>query len=177
MKPSDSNIQSNSNQTIPSGSLDLPAHQEIHQLIYVSFAVRDFDQEDLKSILETSRKHNALHDITGLLLCSNRNIVQILEGSKEAVRDLFDRIRVDPRHHKVTLLSFEKVNEREFERWTMGFKRVDPERFEHDLPDFTDIVERKNLNFELLSGLSIRVGFVLKRFSQMNRLDDLKSTG
>jgi hypothetical protein len=148
---------------------------EIHQLVYVSFAVRDFDHEDLKSILETSRKYNAQHEISGLLLYSNRNIIQILEGQKEAVRDLFEKIRVDSRHQKVTLLSFEKATKRDFKEWAMGFKRVEAERFNQELPNFTDIVERKNLNFELLSGLSIKVSFILNRFSQMNRLDDLKS--
>ena len=55
----------------------------------------------------------------------------------------------------------------------MGYKRIQFSEFDEEFPGFTDIVERKKVNLDILTGLSIKVGFVLNRFSQMNRLDDL----
>jgi hypothetical protein len=149
------------------------AGQAVYQLIYMSLAVDDFDQEMLHSILDQARPKNAELGITGLLLYSKKQIVQILEGPEDVVAKLFETIRKDKRHHHVTQLSFCEVPKRDFADWAMGFKRITAEDFNSEFPGFTDIVERKNINMDLLSGLSIRVGFVLKKFSQQNRLEDL----
>lgn len=146
---------------------------DFHQLVYVSIATRDFDQDDLRDILEVSRKNNAEQGITGLLLYSNRNIVQVLAGARENLEQLFEKIRRDSRHRQVTLLSFDPAPERKFKDWSMGYKRIEFSEFNGEFPGFTDIVERKKVNLDILTGLSIKVAFVLNRFSQMNRLDDL----
>jgi hypothetical protein len=146
---------------------------DLHQLVYVSIATRDFDENDLRDILQVSRKNNAEQGITGLLLISKRNIVQVLEGAKEPLKQLLEKIRRDPRHRQVTILSFDPAPKRSFKDWSMGYKRIEVSEFEAEFPGFTDIVERKKVNLDILSGLSIKVSFVLNRFSQMNRLDDL----
>jgi hypothetical protein len=169
MNFSDTKRLSKADSAPQAGSKDLT-----YQLVYVSIAKNKFSQQNLESILETSRKYNPTHQITGLLLYSNGNVLQILEGAKNDVHDLYERIQVDPRHHKVKMLSFLKVPKRDFSDWSMGFKRIDEATFNREIPNFSDIIERKSLNLETLAGFSIRVGFLLKNFSLMNRLDDLK---
>jgi len=94
--------------------------------------------EELSSILEDSRQWNYDHGITGMLLYvegifasfEKRNIesstsgrfMQILEGSKDEVENIFNKIKQDPRHFNVTTLQNAPSPDRYFEFWQMGFK-------------------------------------------------------
>ena len=44
----------------------------------------------------------------------------VLEGGRDAVSALYNRIAQDPRHHDVALLSYEEIGERSFSSWSMG---------------------------------------------------------
>lgn len=69
-----------------------------HSISYVSTAQSNLSAEHLENLLEnTVIKNNAL-DISGILICSEGNFFQLLEGEKEKVNDLFDRIKEDTRH-------------------------------------------------------------------------------
>ncbi len=77
------------------------------------------------SILESSRKNNAKLGITGVLLTTGTIFVQLLEGGREEVSKLYNRIIVDPRHKDVVLLVYEEITERRFEGWSMGQANMD----------------------------------------------------
>lgn len=96
------------------------------QLIYLSDLVPGLEHE-LPAILTTSVRRNAQDGITGMLLYSGGNIMQVLEGSEEVVRATYDRIGKDPRHRNIVLLSDDEISERSFGGWSMGFKQLDPE--------------------------------------------------
>lgn len=92
------------------------------QLVYVSSATAPFSREELKEILLNSRDTNNQMDVTGLLLYNDGNIIQVLEGEEAAVREIFDRIAKDPRHHDVTVLVEVPITERSFADWSMGYR-------------------------------------------------------
>ena len=94
------------------------------QLIYVSSAKQELSDAELDKILESSSHHNAGQQVTGMLLYSFGNFMQVLEGPAEAVDAAYNRICADPRHHHIFLLSREEIRERHFEKWHMGFHRV-----------------------------------------------------
>lgn len=98
------------------------------QLIYVS-DLRDKNQDEgeLSNILESAVRHNTEDDITGMLLYSDGNFLQVLEGNKEAVQKTYDRIHLDPRHKNILLLTEEEVDERHFTNWSMGYRRLGKE--------------------------------------------------
>lgn len=95
------------------------------RLMYASRATAGVDQEELHAILRRSRTANAREGVTGALcLCTTgRLFIQVLEGGREAVSRLYNRIVADPRHAEVTLLLYEEIAERRFAGWAMG--RVD----------------------------------------------------
>jgi hypothetical protein len=97
----------------------------MYALIYVSSAVRLLSEQALSELLEKSRKHNAALGITGLLLYKDGNFMQMIEGPKEAVLELLGRIEKDQRHRGVIVLFSEDQPKREFEDWSMGFKRLE----------------------------------------------------
>jgi hypothetical protein len=92
------------------------------RLMYASRAREGLDAEESAAILRQSRANNPRQGITGVLcLCPAGPIfIQALEGGREAVNALYNRIVRDPRHHDVTLLRYEDISERRFAGWSMG---------------------------------------------------------
>lgn len=72
-----------------------------HSISYISTAQSNLSAEHLENLLEDiALKNNAL-DISGILLCSEGNFFQLMEGEKEKVQDLFSRIKEDSRHNNL----------------------------------------------------------------------------
>ena len=78
-------------------------------------------EREIRSILAASRIRNQANGITGALLFTSLGFAQVLEGRREAVESLFERIGADPRHSDVTVLSFTPAERRSFPDWSMGF--------------------------------------------------------
>lgn len=96
------------------------------QLLYVSDMVGD-DEGQLAAILASAVRHNTSNGITGMLLYSGGNFLQVLEGARDAVQATYQRICLDPRHHNATLLLEQQVPQRHFADWRMGFRQLKPE--------------------------------------------------
>ncbi|NBV23906.1 MAG: BLUF domain-containing protein [Proteobacteria bacterium] len=122
-------------------------HAPCIQLVYVSAATAAFSQADLRELLTKARPTNSKLHISGLLLYHNRSFFQILEGPEEPVLSLYARIGKDKRHQNVLLLSKRKVEERNFEAWSMGF--VDMDRVATKLPGFIKLLEAKSSFLDL----------------------------
>ncbi len=74
----------------------------------------------LDNILNQSRTNNPALGITGLLCVSDDLFIQVLEGGRDEVCELFNAIVRDPRHTHVRLLDYAEIDERMFGNWTMG---------------------------------------------------------
>ena len=91
-------------------------------LVYVSVAAENISKNELLEILEKSRPANAEAGITGMLLYKDGNFMQALEGEEPAVRELYARIRRDPRHLGIVTLVEGQREDRCFGDWSMGFQ-------------------------------------------------------
>jgi hypothetical protein len=91
-------------------------------LLYASRTESEIDEALVNSILEQSRTYNLEHGITGILCAySPGNVfLQLLEGSRTAVNQLYGNIVRDPRHTDVTVLHYSEIQERRFASWRMG---------------------------------------------------------
>lgn len=92
------------------------------RLLYASRAVEPISDKLIESILQSSRKNNPQHGISGVL-CSHSvgNVfLQVLEGGRPAVNQLYGNIVRDRRHQDVTLLHFDEIRQRRFSGWRMG---------------------------------------------------------
>jgi len=90
------------------------------RLLYASRAVATTSAAMLDGILEQSRKNNPAQGITGLLCVSGDVFIQLLEGGRDEVCELYNAIARDDRHQQVRLLSYQEIAERNFGAWTMG---------------------------------------------------------
>jgi hypothetical protein len=90
------------------------------RLLYASRANAAVTHEIIDSILQASRKHNPELGITGVLCHGGDVYMQVLEGGRPAVNQLYNTIVRDERHHDIALLHYQEVSERKFAGWTMG---------------------------------------------------------
>lgn len=88
--------------------------------LYASRAVTPLDPARVDSIIAQSHRNNPPLGITGLLCVVDGIFVQVLEGGRDAVSDLFNTIIRDDRHHSVRILSYLEISERRFGNWNMG---------------------------------------------------------
>lgn len=93
--------------------------------LYASRAAQPLTGALLDGILDQSRHNNPGLGITGLLCVSGGVFIQVIEGGRDEVCDLFNAIVRDDRHQNVRLLIYEEIRERQFANWTMGQVNID----------------------------------------------------
>lgn len=102
-----------------------PAETDLFRLVYYSRnAIFGLDEEvtgSVASILTRSQANNAVDEVTGALMFTDGYFAQVLEGRREAVERVFERIQLDDRHSDVQLLAFSPANARVFPNWAMAF--------------------------------------------------------
>jgi hypothetical protein len=99
------------------------------RLLYASRAAETVTPELVESILRQSHEHNPKLGITGVLCYGGDVYMQVLEGGRTAVNDLYNTIVRDSRHREVMLLQYHEIAERRFAGWTMGhvnLKKTNP---------------------------------------------------
>jgi hypothetical protein len=95
-----------------------------YYLVYVSAAKRLLSASELDEMLTSFRAKNAALSITGALLYGEGNFIQVIEGERDTVEDLFGVIVEDPRHTQVLVLLRGRTSEPQFVDWSMAFRDV-----------------------------------------------------
>ncbi|NEX20058.1 BLUF domain-containing protein [Thiorhodococcus mannitoliphagus] len=91
------------------------------RLIYRSTCTDKFmANEELRDLVEKSAENNRKLSVTGLLVLSGDQFLQVLEGPVAAVNDLYAHIVQDSRHHHPRLISYEPTEEIYFDDWGMS---------------------------------------------------------
>lgn len=91
----------------------------MRQLLYVSSRPVRIPAS-VGAILMQSQRNNQAAGVTGLLYTDGDRFLQVLEGENDAVAATFARIKADPRHHAVVILSDRAIEAREFGHWAMA---------------------------------------------------------
>lgn len=111
----------------------------LHEIVYVSLASRDMAPEELALLLEKARAHNASVGVTGMMVYQRREFMQLLEGERDVVEALYDRIASDPRHLQLRKIWDGPIDERGFSDWGMAF--LAPERLDlQNRPGYRDLI-------------------------------------
>ena len=132
------------------------------RLTYASTALKEWSPEELLKLLKECRTNNGAKNITGILLYANGTFFQVLEGDEATVNSIYEIIEKDKRHKDVTIIEREKITERAFPYWSMGFEKIDARElskmeglndfFEHDFTP-SGFASHKNIIGPLLSHL------------------------
>ena len=93
----------------------------VRQIVYFSTAVSRQDAIVTTGILAVSRDRNLRENITGLLVAGGHRYLQVVEGPTLAIGQLITRIRRDERHFAVTVLVDRRIDQRNFQGWSMAY--------------------------------------------------------
>ncbi|MDJ1505786.1 BLUF domain-containing protein [Xanthocytophaga agilis] len=136
----------------------------LSQLVYVSSRKSSCTAAEIEKIVASCQKNNASLDITGVLLYSETNFIQYLEGDAKTILSLYDQIKTDPRHGQVRMICYGPVSERAFPSWHMATKALS----HSELAFRTDITGQDKQTFQqLLTGQTqsdSRALILLKKF-------------
>ncbi|MGY0393031.1 BLUF domain-containing protein [Bizionia sp. KMM 8389] len=99
----------------------------LYQLNYYSKTEKEIDIATLNNILETAIAVNTTKNISGCLIYHNKSFVQILEGDKKTVQEIYKKIKADRRHHSVTVLWENIAQTRCFPNWSMAYHKPENE--------------------------------------------------
>lgn len=92
-----------------------------YAISYVSTASGELNQKDIEDILQNAEKRNNQGDITGLLLYSEGNFFQVIEGVEEKVKKLFETIKRDKRHLNIIKLFETSIHKPSFDGYKSDF--------------------------------------------------------
>lgn len=123
--------------------------KQLYRLVYTSARNAKCTDEEILKILDACKRNNPGKDITGVLLHSDKRFIQYLEGDKDEIKALYEKIAQDPRHGGVTERNYEPIAKRVFPDWHMGYKDVSSNstNFHTDLTD-----EHKSIFKQIIEG-------------------------
>jgi EAL domain-containing protein (putative c-di-GMP-specific phosphodiesterase class I) len=99
---------------------DAPSAQPpIHFLIYVSRATQEITPDILEALHKRVRRTNRAAGVSGCLVHQDGYFMQMLEGKREALLALLDKIKTDPRHTDFRLVIEGPATRRVFRDWGM----------------------------------------------------------
>jgi hypothetical protein len=98
----------------------------MHHIIYLSQVSASLSEDELRRLLEECRANNKWRNITGILLYSDRQFMQLLEGEEADVAQLYAKVTQDRRHTGVIKLADKPITHRSFAEWSMAFETVSP---------------------------------------------------
>lgn len=142
--------------------------QDLYYLIYRSSQTRELTVPELNRLVLNAQVFNKKKDITGLLIKLEDNYIQYIEGKKNNIVMLYEKLLRDDRHHSLQLLKKGDISARRFAHWSMELKHVTAEQI-------VAIEANKNLNtgFKLKnnvhssSNLNLAMGLI-KNFETAN---------
>ena len=94
------------------------------RLIYISTAIDSIQDSDIDDIVATAHRVNELQSLTGVLLFNGLNFLQLLEGPRSNVDNIYNRILIDKRHVSVTTVLTEPAQMRIFADWRMVARKT-----------------------------------------------------
>jgi len=88
--------------------------------IYISRSTGPQTSTMTGSILKTALVFNRVNQVTGVLCQGQGFFIQVLEGERTVINQLYGRIVRDSRHKDVEMVCFEEISQRQFKDWSMA---------------------------------------------------------
>ncbi|WP_204345657.1 BLUF domain-containing protein [Psychroserpens algicola] len=92
-----------------------------YSVIYQSKAKADFTIAQIDTMLLKAKQFNKTHNITGCIIYNNNRFIQIIEGAKADITNLYAKIKSDHRHENVITLVETSTYDTLWNDWSMAF--------------------------------------------------------
>jgi hypothetical protein len=101
--------------------------------------MKELTEDELSQLLTDIRTRNKAQKVTGLLLYNDGSFIQLIEGERSVIHNLFEKIKKDKRHSNLVLLLEESIKKRAFPDWSMGYFRLSQEQMK-EIPGYSDFL-------------------------------------
>jgi Sensors of blue-light using FAD len=112
---------------------------QLVELSYVSKAIHDMGLSSLVHLFDVSHKWNQGHELTGALFYESGHFAQIIEGRREDVLFIWEKIQKDDRHKILHQIEFEEIDQRLFPNWALRFYGGD--QIAKDVPHLVGLLD------------------------------------
>nr|WP_321222386.1 BLUF domain-containing protein [uncultured Psychroserpens sp.] len=92
-----------------------------YSIIYQSKAQDNLKITEIDNMLLKAKRFNKEHNITGCIVYHDDRFIQIIEGEKPEIINLYAKIKDDKRHFDVMTLSETATNQTLWDDWSMAF--------------------------------------------------------
>jgi hypothetical protein len=120
----------------------------LHFLIYVSQATQAMSIEALADLQKQARSSNRSSGVSGCLVYQDGYFMQMLEGQRDTLQALMDKLKTDPRHRDLRIVIEGPARRRVFLDWGMtlhdldrGATGVDFAPWQHRRLSYLDLAE------------------------------------
>ncbi|MGB3776067.1 MAG: BLUF domain-containing protein [Leeuwenhoekiella sp.] len=89
-------------------------------ICYVSTATEKLDRYALEGLMDRSLQNNLKNGFKGILLYSGGNFLQVLEGEKTPLLQLYTKIEQDPRHNGIIQIVGKELEHGSYDGYETG---------------------------------------------------------
>jgi hypothetical protein len=111
----------------------------IYTICYISNKTETTDKASLEKIFATTQANNKHKSVTGILLFHEQSFLQVLEGDKTTLQELFLNIKKDSRHENIFVILDKKNERRIFDNYKSGFSIVKSKSDIKNLKDYLNL--------------------------------------
>ncbi len=129
---------------------------------YVSTVHPQVSNYDIAKLMDFIKTNNNILNITGILIYSDGNFFQILEGEKFLIKMLFDKIKKDVRHYNIIKMLDKEIKVNSFSEYNSSFTVISDHYNHKELQLFLK-KERRN-NPEHFDSIS----YLTQKFMKLN---------
>jgi len=116
---------------------------------YLSTANRDINQDEVAELLDLTEVRNNNAGVNGLLIYSDGNFFEVIEGEETKIKELFENIKEDPRHRNIMIVFEKKIDKPLFEDKEANFisentkhRQMEVENFLYYIKDLDESTQK-----------------------------------
>ncbi|KAA1243276.1 BLUF domain-containing protein [Aquimarina sp. RZ0] len=122
-------------------------------LCYVSTTNPELSDAEIQELLDFVKQNNRHQNFTGVLMYSDGNFFQVLEGEKKEVSIMFEKIKLDSRHHSMIMIFDREITKSSFTNYDTAFMVVSDQH--HNYSALHDYLEHeKSRNPKVFNNIS-----------------------
>ncbi|MCJ7757307.1 MAG: BLUF domain-containing protein [Gillisia sp.] len=116
---------------------------------YLSTANRDLNQDEVAELLDQTEIRNNIEGVNGLLIYSDGNFFEVIEGEETKIKELFENIKEDPRHRNIMMVFEKKIDKPLFDDKEANFisentkhRQMEVENFLYYIKDLDESTQK-----------------------------------
>ena len=116
---------------------------------YLSTANRDLNQDEVAELLDLTEIRNNNAGVNGLLIYSEGNFFEVIEGEESKIKELFENIKEHPRHRNIMIVFEKKIDKPLFDEKEANFisentkhRQMEVENFLYYIKDLDESMQK-----------------------------------